>query len=186
MTKAPIKASIEIHDVKDKDACTRALGQMYKIIAEHYGEGAWFRIAQDAARGLPQPPEWLAEKKMVNACRGIDPEKLRLVLEYYSMPRPNKQRLAIELAKKNETLPPIKRYGPKGTTDPMTMLTQIKRVFLKYNEACCVIGDSAPALRQKALRSAETMSQMRAEARAMGIPRRRWTRNGPPAVARRS
>jgi hypothetical protein len=124
MTKAPIKVSIEIHDVKDKDACTRALGQMYEIIAEHYGEGAWFRIAQDAARGLPQPPEWLAEKKMVNACRGIDPEKLRLVLEYYSMPRPNKQRLAIELAKKNETLPPIKRYGPKGTTDPMTMLTQ--------------------------------------------------------------
>jgi hypothetical protein len=45
------------------------------------------------------------------------------------MPEPNKQKLAVDLARKNETLPREKRYGPRGSTNPAAMLKQIDRVL---------------------------------------------------------
>jgi hypothetical protein len=42
---------------------------------------------------------------------------------------PNVQRLALALATENKTLPKAARWGPRGTTNPMTMGTHIRRLI---------------------------------------------------------
>jgi hypothetical protein len=87
------------------------------------------------------------------------------------MPKPNKEKLAEDLARKNETLPKYNRYGPRGTTSPMTMLQQIKRVLKRkeYRE----VAKLTPAQRVEALRFAENLSVINAGMREVGKPRRR-------------
>ena len=159
------KLAIEIEDIADKNACIRALQKLFVALAQQYGEGdaaVIWRCNIPFARVR-------AENKFSTALGHFSPEDQRLVLEYFAMPKPSKTGLVVELARKNEELPTINRYGPKGTTDQDVMLQQIKRVFRYNKEACRTIGESPIELRQRALRTAEIMSGMRAEMRAAGI-----------------
>jgi hypothetical protein len=51
----------------------------------------------------------------------------------------------------------------------MTMLKQIKRVFLKHKEQCGVIGQLDPVLRQNALRWTERVCKMHVGRRMAGL-----------------
>jgi hypothetical protein len=159
------KLAIEIENIADKNECIRALQKLFVALEQQYGEGdaevIWrcnIPIARVRTKG-----------KLSTALGHFSPEDGRLVLEYFAMPKPSKTRLAVELARKNEELPTIDRYGPKGTTDQDVMLQQIKRVFRYNKEACQAIGEAPIELRKRELRMAEIMSRMRAEMRAAGI-----------------
>jgi hypothetical protein len=119
------------------------------------------------------PSKYPAEKESLHIQENIyrRPEDFRLALEFYAMPKPNKEKLAEDLARKNETLPKYNRYGPRGTTSPMTMLQQIKRVLKRkeYRE----VAKLTPAQRVEALRFAENLSVINAGMREVGKPRRR-------------
>ena len=157
-----MKFSIEIEDIKDKRACLLAIRKLYSALEEHYG-----RIEANTIWLFKLDPlRWELEKKFVGASHRFQDEDLGLVLEYYAMPNPSKRKLATDLAKKNETLPPEERYGPNGTTDPDTMHQQIKRVFRNNKEACNVIGAAPSAWRHGALRDAELVSKTNLRAKA--------------------
>jgi hypothetical protein len=148
------KLSIDIDNVEDAGACWCALRHAYLAIKRrHGGDDAKF-IFFDAVhapsddRGQDFPVRWAI-------FIGLSSEDVRLAIEYYSMSHPNKQRLANELAKKNETLPPERRYGPRGTTSPMTMLKQINRVLKK--KECDKIADLSADERHYALWAAENV-----------------------------
>jgi hypothetical protein len=47
------------------------------------------------------------------------------------MPRSNVQMLARDLAEKNKKLPKENRYGPRGSTDPLALDKQIRRLIAK-------------------------------------------------------
>jgi hypothetical protein len=159
------RLSIEFEDIADKNACILALQKLYSALERQYGEhdaGVIWRCNIPYARVR-------AVNQFQNALGYFSPEDKRLILEYFAMPKRSKTRLAAELTRKNEDLPEADRYGPKGTRDVDAMLQQIKRVFRNNKEACRIIGEAAPALRQKELKFAETMSRMRAEMRAAGF-----------------
>src|SRR5262249_21661573 len=58
----------------------------------------------------------------------------RELLSHYDtmMPEPNIQKLARQFAEANKTLPIERRYGPRGTTDPLTMDKHIRRLIKRY------------------------------------------------------
>ena len=85
----------------------------------------WLHYQQREWRDQKNSPEHEFQK----LCFHFSYSDFRLLSEYYSMTKPNKLKLATELARKNETLPRAERYGPRGTTSPLTMLQQIKRVL---------------------------------------------------------
>jgi hypothetical protein len=100
--------------------CALAVARLYEAVEGAHGEAAARRMF--ALYGNNLTPRQIAERK--NA---------ELMLALVHMPKPNKQKLAVDLARKNETLPREKRYGPRGSTSPATMLKQIERV-LKQKE----------------------------------------------------
>jgi hypothetical protein len=102
------KLSIEIEDVKDKKAWGRALRKIFRAIEENHGWDTAYNAFTWAAND-PESPRLIAEKKFKDARGVFVAEDLRLVLEYYAMPRPNKEKLAANLARKNETLPRAER-----------------------------------------------------------------------------
>jgi hypothetical protein len=147
-----MKLIIEIADLKDRQACIEATERLYEALVEHQGGivGAEL-ILSEVKYGHGYSPEAISRRKFANACGRLPDDDLRLVLEYYAMPKPSKQKLADELAKRNGTLPAAEHYG-RGSRDPNTMLQQIKRVFRKYKNECAVIDKTSPALRHEELR----------------------------------
>jgi hypothetical protein len=167
------KLSLDIDNIEDAGACHRALRRAYQAIKEQHGEGEAKGIFLSATHDpsddimvaavqadLVQWQKGLTERnggvlRAWSVFFALSPEDVRLAVAYYSMPQPNKQRLANDLAKKNETLPPERRYGPRGTTSPTTMLKQINRV-LKKKECGKIAGFTADE-RKSVLWGAEQM-----------------------------
>ena len=90
---------------------------------------------------------------MQAACMSFGDNDLRLILEYHAMPRPNKEKLARYLVKKNEILPEHDRYPVNSKEDPAAaILQQIKRAFRFDQEACRIIGGAPEYLRQERLK----------------------------------
>jgi hypothetical protein len=63
------------------------------------------------------------------------------LLSHYDtmMPKPNVQKLARQFAEANKTLPVERRYGPRGSTDPLVL---DKHIFVGWSHAdvsCAVI-----------------------------------------------
>jgi hypothetical protein len=115
--------TIEI-DAKDIETCRLAVWALYETIETFHGEKEARRLFARYGRDLTGT--FIRERK--NA---------RLVMEYLTMSEPDPQKLAEELAKKNESLPQEKRYGPRGSINVETMRKQIKRALKnkKYCEA---------------------------------------------------
>jgi hypothetical protein len=159
------KLSIEIEKLTSVDACCRALERVYEAIKECQGESHAQHIFWCAVHGFPSSPKNILRRATLDICFTYEAADLRLALEYYSMPKPNRQRLATELARKNETLPPERRYGPRGSTSPMTMLKQINRVLRKIPRS--EIADLSGDQRQEVLKVAETNCFIRAYERKL-------------------
>lgn len=148
-----MKLAIEIEDVTNPEACASALERLYDAIQKHHGHAAAQGLFLSGHIGYPS--KYPTEKERLHIQENIyrRPEDFRLALEFYAMPKPNKDKLAEDLARKNETLPKEERYGPRGTTSPTTMLKQIKRVLKReeYHE----VAKLTPVQRAEALRFAE-------------------------------
>jgi hypothetical protein len=166
-----MKLVIEIADITNLDACAGALERLYDAIQEHQGHAAAQRLFLWGVSGYPSKYTDEQERQRMQDNIRRAPEDFRLALEYYAMPKPNKERLANDLVRKNETLPKEKCFGPRGTTSPMTMLKQIKRVLKReeYRE----VATLTPEQRVEALRWAESFSSMTAYMRAAGHPVKR-------------
>ena len=158
--EAPVakKLTIEIEDIGDRRECIAAVRKLVEAIKERYGSEEAFSLWMDAA---PPPDErergrFREKARLHMACKSFDDNDLRLILEYYAMPKPNKEKLARDLAKKNESLPEWKRYPVKSKEDPAAaILQQIKRAFRFDNEACRIIGEVPEHLRQEKLATLE-------------------------------
>jgi len=159
-----MKLVIEIEDVTSLGACAEALVRFYDAIQERHGHKAAMDLFLQASNGYPDRyadhEEYCAirnyERIKLNVW--IAPDDFRLALEFFAMPKPNKEKLAADLARKNETLPKEQRYGPRGTSSPTTMLKQIGRVLKReeYRE----VAKLSPAERAELLRLAEGYSSM--------------------------
>jgi hypothetical protein len=147
-----MKLTIEIDDLKNERACIEAVERLYEALVEHQGGavGAEY-ILSYAKYGHGYSPEAISRRKFANACGRLPDDDLRLVLEYYAMSKPSKRGLAVELAKRNASLPKEQHYY-RGSQDSETMLTQIKRVFRDHKDDCAVIGEGSPASRHEELR----------------------------------
>jgi hypothetical protein len=147
-----MKLTIEINDVKNRRACVEAVERLYEALVEHQGGivGAE-HILHEVKYGHGYSAQAAARRKFTNACYQLPNDDLRVVLEYYAMNNPSKRGLAVELAKRNETLPAADHYY-RGSREPGTMLQQIKRAFRDHKDNCAIIGAASPALRHEALR----------------------------------
>jgi hypothetical protein len=153
-----MKLVIEINDMKNEGDCIRAVKQFYEALKEHHGEKRAECLILGLGEYVADPDyvetlaEAIAQKKFGDVCGSFEPENLRIVLEYYKMPKKSKLGLARQLAEKNETLPDHEKYG-RGTTDPQTMLKQIKRIL--KSEGCRRLRtlprrrESGPCTRQR-------------------------------------
>jgi hypothetical protein len=117
--KLPI--SVDDFDVKDASMCGLAVSWLYEAIEQAHGEAEARRMF--AVYGREPTPRQIARQK-----------NLALVCMLLDMPKPNKQKLAEDLAEKNrimaeKKLPRAKFYGPRGSTSPAAMLKQINRVL---------------------------------------------------------
>jgi hypothetical protein len=152
------KLTIEIEDIGDRRECIAAVRKLVEAIKKHYGSEEASSLLLDAT---PPPDErergrFRERARLYMACKSFDDNALRLILEYYAMPKPNKEKLARDLAKKNESLPEWKRYPVKSKEDPAAaILQQIKRAFRFDNEACRIIGEVPEHWRQERLKDIE-------------------------------
>jgi hypothetical protein len=152
-SKAP-KLTIEIEDVGDQRQCIAAIRKLFGAIKDHHGSGAahdlWFY------KNEAPPPDSMDRARLRYACMSFDHDDLRLIFEYYAMAKPNKEKLARDLAKKNESLRELERYPVKSAEDPAgAVLQQIKRAFRFDGEACRIIGEAPEYLRQEKLKEIE-------------------------------
>ena len=108
--------SIQIPDIKDVLICQVAIDGLYDMIESFHGEVGARRMFAPYGRALT--PADIRERK-----------KRQLAIAYFSMSKPNRQKLAEDLAKKNEVLPQEKRFGPRGSTSIVAMRRQIDRVL---------------------------------------------------------
>jgi hypothetical protein len=159
MSNKTPKLTIEIEDIGDRRECIAAVRRLVEAIKERYSLDEARRLWLDAA---PPPDERRDQEqfrelaRLHTACKSFDDNDLRLILEYYAMPKPNKEKLARDLAKKNESLPEWKRYPVKSREGPAAaILQQIKRAFRFDNEACRIIGEAPEHLRQERLATLE-------------------------------
>jgi hypothetical protein len=111
-----MKLAIEIEDVTNPDACAGALERLYDAIQEHHGHAAARHLFLPGSIGYPSKYTAEEERHRIQDNIYRTPEDFRLALEFYAMPKPNKEKLAKDLARKNESLPQDRRYGPRGTT----------------------------------------------------------------------
>lgn len=108
--------TITVHDVKDATECERAIAELFETIEEFQGEEKTRRMFAPYGRSLT--PTDISERK-----------NFALLLDYYTMLSPNKQKLTERLVRINKTLPQDKRYGPRGTTSPETLLRHLNRLL---------------------------------------------------------
>ena len=100
MTK---KLTIEIEDLDNGNQCVAAIRKLFGALKDHRGfddaDRLW-RYYREA------PPADQRERSRLRlACFSFDYDDLRLILEYYAMPKPNKEKLARDLARKTEASP---------------------------------------------------------------------------------
>src|SRR5262249_17263734 len=151
MTK---KLTIEIEDLDNGNQCVAAIRKLFGTLKDHRGfddaDRLWLYYRE-------APPADQRERSRLRlACFSFDYDDLRLILEYYPMPKPKKEKLARDLAKKNESLPKEERYPVKSAEDPAAaILQQIKRAFRFDREACRIIGEAPEYLRQEKLKEIE-------------------------------
>jgi hypothetical protein len=99
------------------DDCELAAQAMFRAIEKHLGRDEAYRIFSK----FGTPPS--AEKRRLI-------KNLMLLDRYDTMkPKPNVQRLAWQLAVENKILPQEERWGPRGTTNPMTLDKHIRRLL---------------------------------------------------------
>ena len=176
MSNKTPKLTIEIEDIGDRRECIAAVRKLVEAIKERYGSEEASNLLLDAA---PPPDEREQERfreraRFHMACKSFDDNDLRLILEYYAMAKPNKEKLARDLAKKNESLSEWKRYPVKSKEDPAAaILQQIKRAFRFDQEACRIIGEVPEHLRQQRLKEIE-----KARLRRFNRPKDGWIFNG--------
>ena len=165
-----MKLVVKIDDVRDRHACEKALGDVFRALREHHSDEVFSRFVMNAMLG-ESDDEAQALQKFDAACQRFVPEDLRLVLEYCAMDGPCKEGLAKILARRNEDLPDALKYV-RGSTSETTMLQQIKRVLKKGGaEDIATIAAGAPKLRAEYLRHTEYVSKINADARAAGVKR---------------
>jgi hypothetical protein len=118
------KLVIQIPEPKDGRTCLLAVEELFEQIVELHG----FATACGLFHSQWREPSRSQIKAYKNA---------QLAVQFYRMAAPNKDKLAVLLAKQNETRPTYKKWGPNGTTNPTTMRKQIVRVLKqkKYREA---------------------------------------------------
>jgi hypothetical protein len=180
-----MKLIIEIEDVRDLEAWEKAIEsalQAMRPLYDLYTRSAERRaviLDQLRAQGrFVRRVQRLLHDMLVHLSRDPDKEReeqegkripefifwkmsgadLRLAVEYYSMPKPSKQGLAADLARKNDDMRKIgadlfKLYGPRGTTSALTMEKQIKRVLKR--EECQTIAKFTPEQMETARELAE-------------------------------
>lgn len=105
-------------DEKDLFICGLAMERLFEKIARTHGE--------EATRGMFALYSPLLKDRELAFRKNVE-----LVLQYWFMPLDSRSvpKLADRLASENEELPPKRRWGPKGSTDPYTMKQQIYRVL---------------------------------------------------------
>jgi hypothetical protein len=145
-----MKLTIEIADLRDQHSCILAAERMYEAFVEKYGVFVAEYIFSEAKYGHGYSLGAISRRNFARVCGKLPDDDLRVVLEYYAMPKPSKRGLAVELAKRNKTLPREKQFY-RGTQVSETMLTQIKRVYSRYKNEWAVIGGASPALRHQEL-----------------------------------
>jgi hypothetical protein len=170
------KLSIEIADIADQKACMLALRQAFAALEGHYGEKEAENIWRSGRYDL-RSPKWQARfdasevgARMVGLdfallSSGLKYDDARLICQYCAMAKPNKEGLARELARRNDTLhekwrewlkelPPASPmppapFGPTGSTSPQTILRHIKRVFQKHQKEYAAIRNAPPEMREE-------------------------------------
>lgn len=164
--KAPAtKLTIGIEDIGDKRECVAAIRKLHSALREHYGrrEADNLFLSKEDLRS----PEWQVRLRFDQACYSFIDQ---------AMPKPNKEKLARDLAKKNETLPTRERYQVDSAEDPAAaILQQIKRAFRWDKEACDIIGEAPDGLRQEKLERIMIYCRGRADIRQKN-PRIRLSR----------
>jgi hypothetical protein len=150
--KAPMakKLTIEIENIADRRECITAIRELFGALKDGHGPDEAFRLWRYYNEA---PPADRRERSRLRlACMSFGYDDLRLILEFFAMPKPNKEKLARDLAKKNENLPERERYPVKSAEDPAAaILQQIKRAFRFDREACRIIGEAPEYLRQEKL-----------------------------------
>jgi hypothetical protein len=147
------KLVIEIDDIEDQSQCVAAIRKLFGAIKDRHGRTEAERLWR--YREAP-PPDRRKRSRLGFACMSFNGDDLRLILDYYAMPKPNKEKLARDLAKKNETLPERERYPVKSAEDPAAaILQQIKRAFRFDRQACRIIGETPADLRREKLAEVE-------------------------------
>ena len=142
---------IEIKDVGDKAECALALKRLFRALFDHHGVGVFPQLMQ-SLDPEGQRRFLLADMTLTSALLKLSHEEQRLLLAYYAMAKPSKRGLANILAAKNED---GEHYGANGTTNPDNLLTQIKRIFRDHPDACRLVGEAHPALRQRVMQFVE-------------------------------
>jgi hypothetical protein len=148
------KLVIEIEDAGDVRQCVTAMRKLFGAMKDHHG----FEEADRVWRFYRDPPlsDQRERARLRAACMSFDDDDLRLILKYYAMPKPNKEKLARDLAKQNDSLPQEERHPVKSKEDPAAaILQQIKRAFRFDKEACRIIGEAPEYLRQDKLKEIE-------------------------------
>jgi hypothetical protein len=94
---------------------------LFRLIEKHHGKAAAYRILTK----FGTPPS----AALINRIKNLS------LLDRYDMmrPEPNVQRLARQLASENERLAREDRWGPRGTTNPLTLDKHIRRLLQGRN-----------------------------------------------------
>jgi hypothetical protein len=152
------KLIIEIEDIGNKGECVAAIRKLFAAVKDRHGREKALRLWLGDTEG-PRPDQ-RERSRLRCACMSFDKDDLRLILEYYAMAKPNKEKLSRDLAKKNESLPEEKRYPVKSAENPAgAILQQIKEALRFDGEACRIIGEAPEYLRQEALKGIENNSR---------------------------
>jgi hypothetical protein len=97
------KLTIEIENIDNKCECIAAVRKLYAAVKERHGESEARSILLNTED--IRSPEWWTRATFDEACYSFSDQELRLLLHYYAMPKPNKEKLARDLAKKKRDPP---------------------------------------------------------------------------------
>jgi hypothetical protein len=106
-------------DLKDVEACKKAVTQLYTAIIEYQG------IA--AANEVMKTP--LLSKRDIATFKNA-----RLLMATRGYGYRSVEQAAAEIAERNKSLPNELRYGPTGSTSPSTLAKQIRRLLTNTDD----------------------------------------------------
>jgi hypothetical protein len=108
-----------VKDSSDVDRWWFAAAKLFHEILTALGEAKARRIFTSIS--FPRTPKQEAVLR-----------NMELLINYDAMmPKPNIQKLARQLAEANKTLPVERRYGPRGSTDPVVLDKHIRRLVAR-------------------------------------------------------